>query len=114
MRSQLNGEWKGLGRHMAQGVLSMFLSFIDKLIEMRINYTEGHNLQRSKGQISVKGSGKTTHLVDLRKKVSNLFPKVDFVLYFVLVCLFASLIFTLLAFLLFKVFFPPNLLAPLY
>lgn len=39
MRSQLNGEWKGLGRHMAQGVLSMFLSFIDKLIEMRINYT---------------------------------------------------------------------------
>lgn len=62
----------------------------------------------------MKGSGKTTHLVDLRKKVSNLFPKVDFVLYFVLVCLFASLIFTLLAFLLFKVFFPPNLLAPLY
>lgn len=75
---------------------------------MRINYTEGHNLQRSKGQISVKGSRKTMHLVDLRKKVSNLFPKVDFVLYFVLVCLFASLIFTLLAFLLFKAFFSPQ------
>lgn len=52
VRIQWNGEWKGPGRHMAQGVLSMFISFYNKFNEVRINCAlMFHNFKRSEGQM---------------------------------------------------------------